>query len=198
MTGLGPGGTKARPRRGGRTHRRRAPRLQVLRPAERPQHRQSEQEHPEHDRGVAERPAEFGHVVGAVGEVHPVDAGDERQRQEDGRDDGQGFHHLVAGLREGVEVDVAGARDQVAVRLDEVDDPDEVVVDVPEVLLRLGFDLLRVPAGQHRQRLPGRPRQFPERQQVPADGGYLLEDVAVGRVQHLLDGLDVVLGAVQE
>ena len=60
------------------------------------------------------------------------------------------------------------------VRLEEVDDPDEVVVDVPELLLRLGFDLLRVPAGQHRQRLPGRPRQFPERQQVPADGGYLL------------------------
>jgi len=53
-------------------------------------------------------------------EVHPVNAGDEGQRDEDGRDDGEDLHHLVGRLGEGVEVDVAGAADQVAVGLGEV------------------------------------------------------------------------------
>src|SRR5919201_64608 len=57
------------------------------------------------------------------------------QRQEDRRDNRQLLHHRVEPIRDGREVDVHRARQQVAVAVDQVADPDQVVVDVAEIAL---------------------------------------------------------------
>jgi hypothetical protein len=50
------------------------------------EHHERDHQHADHDSRVAEGPAQFGHVVGSPGEVHAVDADDEGERDEKGRD----------------------------------------------------------------------------------------------------------------
>ena len=68
-------------------------------------------------------------------EVLPEEAGQERQRHEHRRDDRELLHDAVEPVRDRREVDVHRAGEQVAVGVDHVADPDQVVVDVPEVAL---------------------------------------------------------------
>ena len=70
------------------------------------------------------------------GEVLAEEAGQEGQRHEHRRDDRELLHHAVEPVRDGREVDVHRAGEQVAVGVDQIADPDQVVVDVAEVALR--------------------------------------------------------------
>jgi hypothetical protein len=77
-------------------------------------------------------------VVHLEAEVLAEEAGQPAQRQEDGGDDRQLLQDDVEPVRDGGQVDVHRAREQVAVRVDQIADPDQVVVDVAEVPLVLG------------------------------------------------------------
>ena len=66
----------------------------------------------------------------------PKKPGDERQRQEDRRDQRQLLHHRVEPVRDRRQVDVHRAREQIAVAVDQLVEPDQVVVDVAEVAAR--------------------------------------------------------------
>src|SRR5437588_4195133 len=67
-------------------------------------------------------------------EVHPEETRDERERQEDRSNDGELLHHLVLAVADGGQVEIGRAAQQVAVGVDQVRDPDQVVVDVAEVV----------------------------------------------------------------
>src|SRR5438105_3066154 len=81
-----------------------------------------------------ERPRWRYAVVHEPAEVHPEEPRDEREREEDRAHDGQLLHHLVLAVADGRQVEVRGAAEEVAVRVDQVRDPDQVVVDVAEVV----------------------------------------------------------------
>src|SRR5438128_70337 len=81
-----------------------------------------------------ERPRWGYPVVHEPAEVHPEEPGDERERQEDRADDGELLHHLVLAVADGGEVEVGCAAQEVAVRVDQVGDPDRVGVDVADVV----------------------------------------------------------------
>ena len=68
-------------------------------------------------------------------EVLTEEPGQERERHEDRGDDRELLHDGVEAVRDGREVDVHRAGEQVAVGVDHVADPDQVVVDVAEVAL---------------------------------------------------------------
>ena len=65
--------------------------------------------------------------------VHPVDAGQKGQRDEDRADDGQHLHDLVHPVRDHRDMGLGHRRGNLAVGLDEVDDLHAVVVDIAEV-----------------------------------------------------------------
>ena len=69
-----------------------------------------------------------------IAEVLAEEAGDEGQRQEDRGDHRELLHHVVLAVADRREVEVGGAGEQVAVGVDQVADPDQVVVDVAEVV----------------------------------------------------------------
>ena len=75
------------------------------------------------------------HVLDHPGEVLTEEPRQERERHEDGGDDRELLHDGVEPVRDGREIDVHRAGDQVAIRVDHVADPDQVVVDVAEVPL---------------------------------------------------------------
>ena len=77
-----------------------------------------------------------GDVAYEEREVLPEESGQVAQRQEDGGDDRQLLHHHVEPVGHGRDVGVHHAGEQVAVAVDDVGDPDEVVVEVAEVPLR--------------------------------------------------------------
>ena len=72
-------------------------------------------------------------------EVLAEEADDEGERQEDRRHHGQLLGDLVEPVGGDREVGVAAAGQQVAVGVDLVGDADRVVVDVAEVVARVGF-----------------------------------------------------------
>ena len=67
-------------------------------------------------------------------EVLAEEAGDECQREEDRRDDRELLHDLVLAVADGRQVEVGGSGEQIAVGVDQVADPDQMVVDVAEVV----------------------------------------------------------------
>ena len=77
------------------------------------------------------------HVVDHPAEVLPEEAGDEREREEDRRDDRQLLRGHVEPVRGGGEVGVDRRVHQLAVAVDRLAEAHEMVVDVPEVALRL-------------------------------------------------------------
>ncbi len=73
-------------------------------------------------------------------EVLAEEADHEGERQEDRRHHGQLLGDLVEPVGDDREVGVAAARQQVAVGVDLVGDADRVVVDVAEVVARVGLE----------------------------------------------------------
>ena len=73
--------------------------------------------------------------------VHAVDAGQQRQRHEDRRDDGQHLHHLVQPVADVREMRVEHAGDPVLEDQRIVGDADQVIVDVAEAERHLGADV---------------------------------------------------------
>jgi hypothetical protein len=88
-------------------------------------------------------------------------------------------------------VDVPRSTCEVLVRLGEVGDLDEMVVDVAEVLLGHLRDVLGVAAGENAHRFAHRPDDFSERQQVPSDVVERDEHTRAGSSENtVLDAFD--------
>ena len=77
-------------------------------------------------------------VSDQIAEVLPEEPGEEAQRQEDRGDDGQLLHHHIEAVRHRGEVRVHHAGQEVTVAVDQIGQPDQVVVEVAEVPCRLG------------------------------------------------------------
>ena len=81
-----------------------------------------------------------------MAEVHAVDAGDERGDDEDRAPRRHLLHHLVELVGRDREVGLEQPGEQVALRLDEITDPEDAVVDVVEVHDGLFVDEVDLPA----------------------------------------------------
>src|SRR5215471_6664596 len=88
--------------------------------------------HPEYQEG-----AQAAEALDHPAEVLAEEPGEEGQRQEDGGDEGELLHDHVELVRHGGQVGVHRAGQQIAVAVHEVADPDQVVVQIPEVALDL-------------------------------------------------------------
>ena len=120
-------------------------------------------------------------------EVLAEEADDEGERQEDRRHHGQLLGDLVEPVGDDREIGVAAAGEQVAVGVDLVGDPDRVVVDVAEVVARVGFEAgdfedVVDPAGEQVALRGDHPAQ---RDQLAAQRGDLLQLARVGPVEDL-------------
>src|SRR4051794_717334 len=73
-------------------------------------------------------------VLDHPSKVLSEEAGHKGQRQEDRGDDGELLHHVVDAVGDAREVDVHGAGEDVAVGVDLLGDPRQVVPDVAEVV----------------------------------------------------------------
>ncbi|AUX36091.1 uncharacterized protein SOCE836_082970 [Sorangium cellulosum] len=126
-------------------------------------------QHQAPDERIAVIPVELGHVVrrALVVEVHPVDARDRGDRQEDGRDDREHLHDLVHPVRYPGEVEIHEARAQLAVGLDHVHQLHRVVVRVAQVEPRVLREDRVVLAEQRVHEVALRPDGAPQREQVP-------------------------------
>ena len=148
----------------------------------------SEKRYPHQYGWIAVRPSQFGHDS----EVHAVDAGNECQRENDRRDDGEGLHHVVGRLGEGVLVGVASAAHEVAVGLDEIDEVGYVFVDAPIVSLGGFADVWGVPTDERADRCTRRLEGPPKGKQVPANLVHHLDRPGVGRGDDpFFDALDI-------
>ncbi len=99
-------------------------------------------------------------------EVLPEEAREHDEREQDRREDGQALDDEVQAVRDGREVDVHRAGEEILVAVDQVGDADQVVEDVSEVTLGLG-----VAARQARplRRRAGSPRRAAGRRRAAAD-----------------------------
>ena len=79
-------------------------------------------------------------LEGQAFEVHAINAGDGNGWQRDGAEHGEDLHHLVGAIGYRREIDVERVVEQVALRLDRVEQARDVVVDVADVRLVLGVD----------------------------------------------------------
>ena len=118
--------------------------------------------HDAEHRRVAPRRVELGHVL----EVHPVDGGDEGERDEDRGDDGEDLHHLVQPLVLRGEEDLHHRHRHLPQGLDELQRLDRVVVDVAQEDPRLGGDQRRLVAQQGGDLLAHRPHRPPDEDEV--------------------------------
>src|SRR5215831_17826398 len=99
-------------------------------------------QHAPHDDELGPEPdqqerAQAADALDHPAEVLPEEAGEEGQRQEDRGDEGELLHDHVEPVRHGGQVGVHRAGQQVAIAVDEVADPDQVVVQIPVVALDL-------------------------------------------------------------
>src|SRR5712691_8196055 len=99
---------------------------------EQDQHGQDLGSEPEGDEGSP--PSD---VANEEGEVLPEEARQPAERKEDRGDYCQLLHHYVQPVRDRREVDVQGSGQKVSVRVDEIADPDQVIVDIAKVALVL-------------------------------------------------------------
>jgi hypothetical protein len=123
-----------------------------------------DQEHGQQDGGIAVLQLELGHEE----EVHAVDPGDQGRDHEQDGDRRQALHDLVQVVGRDRLVGVQGGGHQVAVQVERVEDPDEVVVEVLVVGERLVVEDLDLASEQ-------RVRDVAHRSQHPAQ----LEELAL-------------------
>src|SRR6188768_2191950 len=121
--------------------------------------------HPPELRGVAAWKQRQVHV-------HPPDAGDERERHENRRHDGEDLHHLVQPVADVREVGVEDAGDPVLEHGRIVRDPLQVIVDVAEAERHVGADVDKVAPRETRHHVPLWNDDPPQ----PADAALLVED----------------------
>ncbi|CDN41760.1 hypothetical protein BN871_AL_00070 [Paenibacillus sp. P22] len=108
--------------------------------AEQEQHAAAQHKHEAHD----EVEAVIEMLSRQMGEVHAVDAGNERQRHEDRRQRREHAHDLVGAAGQAGLVSLAQVRHEVAVRIKRLGDLDRILVDVAEVLLQLVVDQAQI------------------------------------------------------
>ncbi len=142
---------------------------------------------------VSEVPAQLGHEL----EVHPVDAGDQRRHEQDRAVARRLLHHVVHPVRDHREVRLEQTGEQVPLRLDEIGDPERVVVDVLHQDDRVRSDPVDLPAQEGGDDLAQRRRGPAESDQTAAESEDLLRDRVMALVaEH--DLLDVVESFVDE
>ena len=98
-----------------------------------PKHAHCNDEHQNEDGGITPPLLKFRHVP----EVHAVEADDERQGNEDGRDDGEHLHHLIGTVGDAGDVQVGEAGKQIAVRFHCVHSLNGMVAHIAEEEPRL-------------------------------------------------------------
>lgn len=93
------------------------------------------QEHQTECKGITQSPIQFRHVEGrfVAVEVHPINAGDERGRNEDGRDDRQHFQNFVHPSAFAAEMKIHQVRTKLMIRFNQVNDAHRVVVAVAQI-----------------------------------------------------------------
>ena len=132
-------------------------------------------------------------------EIHPVDAGDERQGDEDRRDDRQNLHDLVHPVGHARQVRLQHAGQDVPICFGVVDDLDDVVVDVAEKDIRRRLDkggFLPFDPGYD---FPQRPDRLPEEKHLPLQGMDGVERFLAGILDKLLfELIDPVSDVLQD
>src|ERR671922_2482062 len=171
-----------------------ATRLEPARaPEEAVEHGAQRQHHGEHE-WIAEAPAELRHVL----EVHAVDAGQHGGNGEDGDDRGNAPDVVILLHGDLREVRLEDAREQVAVAVELLVHPDQVVVDVAEVGAHLRVNLLVVALREPVDRLHQRRRGAVELEHLALQPVDPLGRIrAVLREDLVLDLLDVLAEAVE-
>src|SRR3954453_14902795 len=163
--------------------------LQPAGPAQTPVKHRAQKHHHEEHRRVPEAPRQLRYVL----EVHAVDRGDRRGHGGD-RDPGRDLAHvLVLAHADLGEVGAEDAGEQVAVALDLLVDPDQMVHHVAEVLLDVRMDDLEVTARQPLAGIDQRRHAVAELEHLALELVDALRGVAPGRGEplglHLLDVL---------
>src|SRR5689334_20977844 len=94
-------------------------------------------------------------------EIHPVYAGDEAERHENGGDDGEHAHDGVEPIADARQIDIETSRDHFTQCFDRVDDLNDVVIDVPEKNLRRVLKEGTIRPGKRVHDVPERPDSTP-------------------------------------
>src|SRR3989449_4730333 len=124
----------------------------------------------DHDPHQDERHDESAQVLlSRERDVHSVRAGDESQRQDDRRDDGERLHDFVQAVAHDGEVDLHETGADLAKRVEAVERLDHVVVDVAEVFPRLFAKSGEFAASEFRERVPLGPEVVAKDEQVPSE-----------------------------
>ena len=93
------------------------------------EHTDEDDDHHAPNHKVPPRPLKFGHV----GEIHPVDSSDKRQRNEDGGDDGQHFHDFVHAIADAGKVNIQHPGDHIAEAFYRINNLYCMVIDIPQI-----------------------------------------------------------------